>query len=304
MPSEKLPGGKNRPYLRVVKQFYEHQKKNNRMIQVKNMSFRYPGGKQQVFSDFNLTLEGSHIYGLLGKNGTGKSTLLYLISGLLRSEKGSIVIDGVPMEKRRPEILSELFMVTEEFSLPDVKLSTYVDMNRCFYPRFSQEVLESCLRDFDLPVSLHLNRLSMGQKKKAYICFALATGTRYLLMDEPTNGLDIPSKAKFRQVVANNMSEGRTLIISTHQVHDIEMLLSHVVMMDNSRLLLNASLEEIGDKYRFEYRLPEEMDDSVLYAEPTLQGNAVMALRKGNAPRTSVNLELLFNALFSEKINL
>lgn len=274
------------------------------MIQVNNMSFRYPGGKQQVFSDFNLTLESSHIYGLLGKNGTGKSTLLYLISGLLRREKGSILIDGVPTEKRRPEILRELFMVTEEFSLPDVKLSTYVDMNRCFYPRFSQAVLESCLRDFDLPLSLHLNRLSMGQKKKAYICFALATGTRYLLMDEPTNGLDIHSKAKFRQVVANNMSEGRTLIISTHQVHDIEMLLSHVVMMDNSRLLLNASLEEIGDKYRFEYRLPEEMDDSVLYAEPTLQGNAVMALRKENAPRTSVNLELLFNALFSKKINL
>lgn len=133
-----------------------------------------------------------------------------------------------------------------------------------------------------------MNELSMGQKKKAFMSFALATGTRFLLMDEPTNGLDIPSKSQFRKVIANNMTDERMLIISTHQVHDIESLLDHIVIMNQSHLLLNASVSDICEKYTFEYRTPAEMDDTVLYAEPTLQGNAVIAKRKEDAPETQM----------------
>ena len=85
----------------------------------------------------------------------------------------------------------------------------------------------------------------MGQKKKVFMSFALATGTRFLLMDEPTNGLDIPSKSQFRKVIANNMTEDRTLIISTHQVHDVESLLDHIIIMNQSQLLLDASISNI-----------------------------------------------------------
>ena len=272
------------------------------MIQVDHIDFVYPSGGHKVFSDFSLSLKENNIYGLLGKNGTGKSTLLYLVSGLLRQQQGTILMDGMPTKERCAEMLKELFLVTEEFTLPDVTLDTYVDMNRSFYPRFSQEVLEKCLRDFDLPISLKLNELSMGQKKKVYMSFAIATGTRYLLMDEPTNGLDIPSKSQFRKVIANNMTDERTLIISTHQVHDVEALLDHIVIMDKSHLLLDASVSDICKKYTFEYRSPQEMDATVLYAEPTLQGNAVIARRKEGAPETQMNLELLFNAAFSGKL--
>ena len=203
------------------------------MIQIKDIDFRYPGSKHLVFRDFSLELKENNIYGLLGKNGTGKSTLLYLISGLLRQQQGTVLVDGISAQDRRAEMLKDIFMVPEEFELPNVSLATYVKMNQGFYPNFSQEVLDRCLKDFDLPLSLKLNELSMGQKKKVFMSFALATGTRFLLMDEPTNGLDIPSKSQFRKVIANNMTEDRTLIISTHQVHDVESLLDHIVNLKN-----------------------------------------------------------------------
>jgi ABC-2 type transport system ATP-binding protein len=146
-----------------------------------------------------------------------------------------------------------------------------------------------------MKTDIHLGELSMGQKKKAYIAFAMATNTKYLLMDEPTNGLDIPSKSQFRKVIAQNMTEDRTVIISTHQVHDVEQMLDHILILDQRQVLLNASVQEITDKYTFEYRSPQEMDETVLYAEPTLQGNAVIAERKAGDTETLVNLELLFN---------
>ena len=252
------------------------------MIQVNNLSFHYQGVKRNVFSDFNMTLKENNIYGLLGKNGTGKSTLLYLISGLLRQQQGTILIDGISSCDRRPDVLRDIFIVTEEFFLPNVSLDVYVKMNRPFY--------------------LNLNELSMGQKKKAYMSFALATGTKYLFMDEPTNGLDIPSKSQFRKVIANNMTDERMLIISTHQVHDIESLLDHIVILNQNNLLLDASVADICEDYSFEYRTPAEMDDTVLYAEPTLQGNAVIAKRKAGSRETQMNLELLFNAAINGKL--
>ena len=274
------------------------------MIQVENISFSYPGSKHQVFTDFSLNIEGNKIYGLLGKNGTGKSTLLYLMSGLMRAGKGSISIDGINSQERNPLLLQEIFMVPEEFELPAVSLDTYIRINEGFYPRFSREVLNSCLKDFDLPLSLHLKELSMGQKKKVLMSYALAAGTRYLFMDEPTNGLDIPSKSQFRRVVANNMGDDQTAIISTHQVHDVETLLDHILILSENRMLLDASTADICTQYSFELRPANEMDDSVIYAEPTLQGNAVVARRKEGQAETPINLELLFSAVAEKKMNI
>ena len=271
------------------------------MIQVNNISFKYAGQKDLVFDDFSLTLEENNIYGLLGKNGTGKSTLLYLIAGLLRPEKGSVSFDGIETKERKPETLQEIFIVPEEFDLPAMSFRQYVKINAPFYPRFSHEVLESCLNDFDLSMDVNLNALSMGQKKKVFMSFALAAGTKLLLMDEPTNGLDIPSKSQFRKVIAQYMTEDRTLIISTHQVHDVESLLDHILILSQQKLLLDASVAEISEKYTFEYRTPDQMADAI-YAEPSLQGNAVIAPRKADSAETQVNLELLFNAVNEGKI--
>lgn len=271
------------------------------MIEVKNISFKYAGQKNLVFDDFSLTLEENNIYGLLGKNGMGKSTLLYLIAGLLRPKKGSVCFDGVETKLRKPETLQDIFIVPEEFDLPAMSLNQYVKINEPFYPHFSREVLEACLKDFELSTDIKLNALSMGQKKKVFMAFALATNTKVLLMDEPTNGLDIPSKSQFRKVVAQYMTDDRTLIISTHQVHDVESLLDHILILNQQKLLLDASVADITEKYTFEYRTPDQMEDA-LYAEPSLQGNAVIAPRKEGSAETQLNLELLFNAVNEGKI--
>lgn len=189
-----------------------------------------------------------------------------------------------------------MFFVPEEFDLPSMTLDAYVRLNSPFYPHFDRKVLNRCLLDFELPLNLNLKELSMGQKKKVYMSFALAANTRMLLMDEPTNGMDIPSKSQFRKVVASNMSENRTVIISTHQVHDVEQLLDHIIMLDRSRILLNASVQDICERYSFECRMPGENSDDVIYAEPSLQGNNVIARRNSEKEDTMINLELLFNA--------
>ena len=271
------------------------------MIEVKDISYKYPGQKDLVFCDFSLTLEQNKIYGLLGMNGTGKSTLLYLISGLLRAKKGSVRFDGIETCKRTVDTLSEIFIVPEEFDLPTMSLKEYVELNSPFYPMFDADVLEECLSDFELTSDVKLDALSMGQKKKVFMAFALATNTKVLLMDEPTNGLDIPSKSQFRKVITRHMTDERTLIISTHQVHDIESLLDHILILSPQKLLLNAPVAEIQERYVFENR-PADALGEALYAEPTLQGNAVIAPHKEGDAETQVNLELLFNAVNEGKV--
>ncbi len=213
------------------------------MISIKNVRFGY-NSRQVVLDDFSLEFTQGGIYGLLGKNGTGKSTLLYLMMGLLRPQKGSVSIDGVGTSLRTPEVMSEVFLVPEEYDLPSISLRKYVEVIKPFYPRFSNELLEQCLANFDMTTDIDLGSLSMGQKKKVYMSVALAANTRYLLMDEPTNGLDILSKSQFRKAVIGGMSADKTIIISTHQVHDVELLLDHVCIIERNRVLLNEPIEE------------------------------------------------------------
>lgn len=213
------------------------------MISIKNVRFGY-NSRQVVLDDFSLEFTQGGIYGLLGKNGTGKSTLLYLMMGLLRPQKGSVAIDGVGTSFRTPEVMSEVFLVPEEYDLPPISLRKYVEVIKPFYPRFSNELLEQCLENFGMTTDIDLGSLSMGQKKKVYMSVALAANTRYLLMDEPTNGLDILSKSQFRKAVIEGMSDDKTIIISTHQVHDVELLLDHVCIIERNRVLLNEPIEE------------------------------------------------------------
>ena len=213
------------------------------MINIQNVKFSYRS-HQEVLDDFSLDFSKSGIYGLLGKNGTGKSTLLYLIMGLLRPQKGSVTIDGINASLRRPEVLQEMFLVPEEYDLPRISLRKYVKSIKPFYPRFSDELLERSLASFEMTSDINLGSLSMGQKKKVYMSIALATNTRYLLLDEPTNGLDILSKSQFRKAVIEGMNDEKTIIVSTHQVHDVERLLDQVCIIERNKVLLNEPLVE------------------------------------------------------------
>ena len=213
------------------------------MIDISNVTFEYCKGKP-VLKDFSLSFPQGGVYGLLGKNGTGKSTLLYLISGLLRPRHGEVRVDGMLSANRQPEMLREIFLVPEEYDLPSVSLKSYTRALKSFYPRFSDDLLRKCIEVFDLEMDMQLGTLSMGQKKKVYMCVALATGTRVLLMDEPTNGLDILSKSQFRKAVVQGMEEDKTVLVSTHQVHDVERLLDHVTIINGNQVLLHGPLNE------------------------------------------------------------
>ena len=273
---------------------------NTRMIEVENLSFSYGRRKSKVLEDFSMELDKGSVYGLLGKNGTGKSTLLYLMAGLLRSQTGNVLYKGVDVKKRYPDTLQDMFLVPEEFALPNVSLKQYVKLNAPFYPNFSDELLNACLRDFDMNENIHLGELSMGQKKKAFMCFALATNTSLLMMDEPTNGLDIPSKSQFRKVIASGMSDDKAVIISTHQVRDIDSLLDHVLIMDGSELLLNESVATICKMLYFAEQGMNEPTEGALYVQPSVQGNSVI-LPNEYGEDSKLNLEVLFNDILAER---
>jgi len=295
------------------------------MIQLQNISFQYAGSAAPVFSQFSLSLPVGRIYGLLGPNGSGKSTLLYIMMGLLHPSEGLALVDTHDASRRERSLLQDLYIVPEEFELPSMTLAEYVDTYRPFYPRFSQEVLSQCLQEFCLPESLHISRLSMGQKKKVLMAFALACGTRYLLMDEPTNGLDIASKKQFRRVIASNMTDERTIIIATHQVHDVEQLLDHVLILgvqgvqralgvqgvqgvqDNSlaphsQLRFDATVSRLTQEYSF--TLAPQPTADALYTERTAQGYACIAPRHPDDEETPLNLELLYSAVQNGKIEM
>lgn len=266
------------------------------MLSFSNVSFTYGRRGKEVLSGLSLDFEENGIYGILGKNGTGKSTMLYLAAGLLRPKGGNVTAEGMPTQSRRPETLRELFLVPEEFDLPEVSLRTYVQLNAPFYPTFREDILARCLKSFELGDDLNIGRLSMGQKKKVYISFALAAGTKYLLMDEPTNGLDIPSKKVFREVIAREMTEERVMIISTHQVRDVEQLIDHVVIVNDGTVLLNASTAEIESRLRFEQRAVGSDLSDALFVQQTMRGIELICPNSGN-DETPIDLELLFNAL-------
>ncbi len=214
------------------------------MLKIQDVTFAYKKNNP-VLDHFSLEINEGGIYGLLGKNGTGKSTLLYLIMGLLRPQSGWVTYNNVETLKRQPELLSDMFIVPEEYNLPGISLQKYINAIQPFYPRFDVNMMYRCLENFEMPRDINLGALSMGQKKKVYLSIALAARTHLLLMDEPTNGLDIPSKSQFRKVVAGSTDPDQIVIISTHQVRDVELLLDHVTMIEKNEVLLNTKMDQL-----------------------------------------------------------
>lgn len=267
------------------------------MINVNKVTFGY--GKKLIFDDFSLSIEKGKVCGLLGKNGAGKSTLLYLLTGLLIPKHGNIEYKGVDVSKRKPSSLRDIFIVPEEFDLPKIPLKKYVAINKEFYPEFSQEQLDKNLEHFDMTADTHLAALSMGQKKKVFMSFALATNTSLLVMDEPTNGLDIPSKSQFRKFIASGMTDEKTILISTHQVQDVDKLLEQIIILDDNKVLLNDLVSHICQKLRFVESFNENLIKQAIFASPSIQGYNLILPNEENE-ETPLNLETLFNATLSK----
>ena len=266
------------------------------MVRIRNLHFGY-SRQRPLFQNLSLTLERGHIYGLLGKNGAGKSTLLRNMVGLAFPQAGTCEVLGQSAARRLPAVLADLFFLPEEIYVPGVTAAKFVARTAGFYPKFDYQALARYLAEFEVPAQALLPALSFGQQKKFMIAFALAANTSLLVLDEPTNGLDIPSKAQFRKIVASALTDERCLIISTHQVRDLESLIDTVVVLHGQRIVLNADLGELAERLTF--ATVPEAGPTDLYAEESLRGAQVIRANRDGAPGR-VDLELLFNALVGE----
>jgi len=264
------------------------------MINIQNLSFAYR--KKPVFEGLNLQFEAGHVYGLLGKNGTGKSSLLRNIAGLLAPRKGSITVNGHIPFRRQPQFLADIFMVPEEFYLPDISLEAFLAYYAPFYPRFNREQFQNYMSIFEVPADSTLQNMSYGQKKKVLISFSLATQARVLLMDEPTNGLDIMSKSQFRKILAEALDEARCIIISTHQVKDLENLIDRVTVIDEGRILFDQKVEAITRKLSFRFAYDAQDIKDAFFSESSLIGNVIVAPNEGGE-EGKLDLELLYKAI-------
>ncbi|MDX5481005.1 MAG: ABC transporter ATP-binding protein [Hymenobacteraceae bacterium] len=273
------------------------------MIKLSNLDFRYKKNKP-LFENLSLTLQPGYIYGLLGKNGAGKSSLLKLIAGLLYPNSGESKVFGFDAQDRKPVMLQDIYLIPEEFNLPPISLSTFVKVNSVFYSKFSQNQLNAYLAEFELAEDAKLSTLSYGQKKKFLIAFGLATNARVLILDEPTNGLDIPSKSQFRKIMAAALDEDKIIIISTHQVRDLENLIDSIVVLERGNIIFNHSMAAISERLAFEYNLAGVPDEEIIYAEE-LQGRKAGITKNLAGYDSRVDLELLFNGIIKnpEAIN-
>jgi ABC-2 type transport system ATP-binding protein len=266
------------------------------MIKIENLSYRY-SKRQILFNGMNLEMRPGKIYGLLGKNGAGKSTLMKSIAGLLFPFEGTCTVNNFSPQDRNKRFLEQLFFIPEECYLPSLSIPQFVDVYAPFYPSFSMERLNHYLSEFNIDKERHLSKLSFGQKKKAFISFGLATNTSIVIMDEPTNGLDIPSKVQFRNILTKASNENNIILLSTHQVRDLDDLISDVIIVDNSKLLLHEPKERIGKIIRFSSS-HQIGNGEIYYEEQTPNGPVAMCSNK-HSEASYVDLEVLFNATLS-----
>ena len=270
------------------------------MLKVEDMAFSYRRN-EYLLNKVNFEITPGGVYGLLGKNGSGKSTLLYLMTGLMFPQIGNITINGIAARKRAPEVLRNLYLLPEEFDLPEVSAEVYVKNNALFYPNFSQQQFDDFLQIFELPDVKRLSQYSMGQKKKFIVSFALATNVPLLFMDEPTNGMDIPSKSQFRKAIALGMSDERSIIISTHQVRDLESMIDRVLLLHDNTMVLNESVMEIARKLEFIHTASKDDLQGCIYSTFTPDGFVGVRPNINNVD-TTVDMETLFNAVITNPL--
>lgn len=266
------------------------------MITIKDLGFAYR--ETPVLKNINMTLEEGRIYGLLGENGVGKTTLLTLLCGLKKPQMGKIDTDGHDPYRREPSLLSDQYYLSDEVAAVNMKAIEYAWNYGKFWERFDLNRFMEMMELFENNPLQKMNKMSFGQLKKTYIAFAIACNTKYLFMDEPTNGLDIPSKAQFRKAIMKYTREDSTILISTHQVRDLENIIDPIVILDRQDVLLNATIEEITGKLYFDYT--SEKADGALYSEMTPGGSIQVSLNQ-TGEDSKVNIEALFNTVHLHK---
>jgi len=267
------------------------------MIDVRSMTFGY--GKKALFEGLDLRLEPGSIYGLLGLNGAGKTSLLKIVAGALVPRAGAVEVFGRVPARREAAHLAEVSFVPEDPWAPALKVADWLERYSGFRPAFDRIRFLSLAEEFALEMDKSLAKYSYGQRKKFALAAALASGARAVLLDEPTNGLDIPSKVQFRRALAASAAEDRIIVVSTHQVRDLENLIDPILILREGQVSLNVSAERLAERLA-SARLSSLEGRAVVHAERDAVGWSALLRRQGREDEAAADLELVFNAAMQE----
>lgn len=263
------------------------------MIDAKHVRFSY-SWKRPLFEDLTFHVGRGRVTGLLGLNGEGKTTLLKLLAGQLLYSGGKIEVLNQDPKVRKVSFLQSVYYLSESINLPKgISVKRFFDMMKVFYPTYSQEIADECLAAFDIDPGMEMRSASQGQQKKMMLAFAFALRVAVLLLDEPTNGLDIPSKSVFRRLIAKYITEEQTVIISTHQIRDLEQIIDYAMVLRNNQILLNESLSELSERFVV---APAAGREGALYEEMSPMGKLGLYTRE-EWDEYNFSTEMFFNAI-------
>ena len=213
------------------------------MIEVKNVKKKY--GRKQVLNGLSFTAEKGEITCLIGINGVGKTTIMKAIMALTPINSGEILIDGEKIRKERFEKIT--FIPDTITMLPQMKIGDAFAFMADFYKSWNPQRAEELLQFFKLDPTERIANLSKGNTAKVNMLLGLALDVDYLLMDEPFSGIDIFSREQIAEVFTSHLIEDRGVIITTHEINDIEHLIDKAVLIDNGEVLKEFSVEEVRE---------------------------------------------------------
>lgn len=232
-----------------MESLFDQAKNTGFAFEIENLSKFY--GKFQALENINLNLPKGKIIGLLGKNGAGKSTLMRCMLGFLHHQ-GSIKIEGHKLEHRDEKVFEKVAFIPDVSGLDDrLTVQQTLDYVSGVNPKWNQTTCNKLMNISSLPLNKKVGQLSKGMKTKLFLLVTLSLDVNILLLDEPTLGLDIAFRKEFfNTILGEFFDEEKTIIISTHQVEEIEPLLQEIIFIDKGKIMLYEDMEMLKDKYR------------------------------------------------------
>ncbi|MCX2863955.1 ABC transporter ATP-binding protein [Paucibacter sp. PLA-PC-4] len=221
---------------------------NTPLVEARGLSLRY--GSKTAVDDISFTIPKGRVVGLLGHNGAGKTSLMKALVGLLPAQ-GELSVLGLNPGRQRETLLQNMSYIPDVAVLPRwAKVSELITLMSGLQPRFSAERARALLKRTSVGLNDKVKSLSKGMVTQAHLALIAAIDTKLMILDEPTLGLDVMSRKSFYEMLIDEWCDGeRSVLISTHQVEEIETLLSDVMMLDMGRLVLNISLEEMDSRF-------------------------------------------------------
>jgi len=203
-------------------------------------------GKKEILKDINLTVPRGKIIGLLGKNGTGKSTLIKLINDLLLPTSGEILVNGEKIGINSKKIIS--YLPERTYLDKSMTVNKVIEYFEDFYDNFDSEKAKKLLKDLDLDTTQKLSKMSKGMQEKVQLVLVMSRKADLYILDEPLGGVDPATRDYILDTILTNFNEGASVIISTHLIADIERILDEVIFIDKGKIILQSDSDELRKK--------------------------------------------------------